>query len=1687
MAYVCMFMGFVIYANPLLQPEYFNRSKRVRSLCLLMYFYNQTVLVSARHQDKQNFLTQNLDLMMETKLTRFSKKWIMLFSIILFSFGTTSRVNAQECACKGHIQVSLDSDCFANVTADMILANGSTCGGTSTAIVSLMTTPTGNPFSTGLGMAPLSGPSWIGKTIYAKVTSPSGNSCWSTILVEDKLPPVIDCPGDVTVTCYEMANFAPVVDENCTPYVVNITYESVTTNNCNGLYAPDVLKVVERCYQAVDGSGNKSDECCMNITVVGLPDLIDPYVTMPGNRWLPGSNELACDGDWAKIPVGQAYAGNPSPVAIGNKFGTGVPKLLLWDFFRSGAATVEPNAFVNDAITLTGGTTSAGGGKTLGAQVCYTATQDGTLTFSWNASMRHNSNPNPGGNFNNDNPSYSINGIVTDLATSGNTGSGTQTVNLDAGDVFCFEVYTMNTGYYTVLNIGNLRGTALAPLYQDLYPNADLNCNLLVSFTDVKLAEVKCVTKIMRTWEIFEWSCRSVPRVRRHLQMIEIVDNEGPEFVCPAPIRASTSQHTCEAFVNLPALALTDNCSNELHVDVVYPGGILQNSNGGLVRIPVGCHEVTYIAYDKCHNSSSCTVAVTVEDNTPPVAICDQNTTIGLTSDGNAWVPADVFDDGSYDECEFGKILVRRMDTPQSGHCLPCKTPQFPGFDFLGEFGTGNQVKYYYLSKHKALPHVALKTAKAMGGYVASINTAAENTWILNAVNRYNYNEDYLIGLRDVKQKNIWAWESNEQFLYNNWGAGSPSTDEKNPTEFTNVNYSNGRWYDYSIDECFNRAEYRYVVEVTDPCGFSEYVGFCCKDVENTHMVQVRVIDKAGNYNECMVNARIQDKLPPQIVCPPHDTVDCIDNFDIAHLRHFFGWATGIDNCENPRITTDSIIDLDQCRIGLITRNFTVTDRGGRTARCTQHIHVEPIAPFVMTADRWPVDREVEGCSNPNDAMFHPDNMGKPNLLAENICSLVGYEYEDQIFRFNNSLGEACFKILRHWTVIDWCQSYTNTFGGTEYVTWKHTQIIKVSDKVKPTILSGCARAEVCTYDATCTNGTIELIATAEDNCTDELKWYAEVDINNDGIFDSGSFGVGLNYPRSGTGNVANMTGTYPIGSHRIRWTFEDKCGNLTKCDKLFDIVNCKSPTPYCLNGLATDLMPVDTNGDGQIDWGMVEIWASDFDRGSLHPCGYDVILSFEPVTRNTDGSLRVISGRTFTCDHVGNQNVNLYAAIVTPMGNIEQAFCSTFISIQDNMNACPDNPQGKVAIKGEVTNYQSVGIENVNMKLEGSEMNAQTLNGNYAFADLLVGSNYVVVPSKNDDIINGISTLDIVFIQRHILDIAKLDSPYKLIAADVNKDKAINSLDLVELRKVILGTSTTFTNNQSWRFIDKNYQFINAATAQTESFNERYVVNNITADMDIHFKGVKVGDVNGDAKANIINEDTESRSITALKLQTPMAAYKAGSIVEIPVTVADAIEMAGLQMTMLFNNSELEFQNVKPGILDVNEGNFGFSHLDQGMISTSWNELNNVAFNSGDVLMTLVFKANQNGTVENSLRIGSDITPAEVYSVEGVKGGISWNVAGKSADDVIFQLYQNNPNPFKEETQISFDLPADMDATLTIQDVTGKVVRVITRTFTKGNNVITLNKSDLIVSGMMYYTLEAGADKATRKMIVIE
>ncbi|MBK9254658.1 MAG: T9SS type A sorting domain-containing protein [Saprospiraceae bacterium] len=1648
-----------------------------------------------------------------TNFTRFGRLGKISVFFLILTLGIFSSLSAQGpggCACKGAVQISLDEFCQATVTADMLLAGTNDCtGGT----VLLMTTPTGQPIQG----SPVINSTWVGKTLYGKVTN-GINSCWSVITVEDKIAPTWedDDPEDYVMTCPSMDAFAPLAYDNCSIPTVYIISEEITVNTCNlpQIFAgPDTLKLIVRKYLAVDKSGNVSlDTCEVRIWVVGLDT--DDFIAVPNVT-------LQCDGNFARLENGHP---SPTDITIGGVTykGSGVPMLFPWMPSTTGNGTVDISSALG-SIRLEGGTNGTNN-TAVGAQVCIVAQSSGYISFDWTANKTNDNN-----NFTSDPIQYTIDGgapvniLNSNVPGPGVTANGVFNVYMTKDQVLCIRVMTDNagvsptTGGHSIFNMTNIQGVGGIALN----PDAITACNIYVTYTDTKFPTIKCVTKIMRKWTILEWSCDS--NLLEFYQIIEIHDSVGPVISGLVNGSATTGGHACEALYKLPKPTLTDNCSSLLTYDVTYPGGFFKglkvSDADRFVRLPFGYNEITYTAFDDCHNQTVFTIIVNVEDNTPPVAICDEWTTVGLTTEGKAWVPATSFDDGSYDECDLAKLVVRRMTAPD---CIkPCKTPEIPGFKLLDIING----RYYYISNHAVIPSVALKTAKALENYVVTYNNVTESAAVRKLVTDWYGEINFLVGYTDIKLKGTYVWEAPSTYLPGVSG------------NYQYVVHTVGG----SLSSVDNYSEYRYVIEVEDPCGFGAYTEFCCEDIGTDQMVRMRAIDKSGNWNECMVRAVVQDKLPPAITCPPHVFITCNEYFDTGKLTHSFGWPTAYDNCESPLIKQDSIIDLNACRIGTITRTFTVTDRGGRTASCTQTIHVDNITDrFVMTPDRWPIDRTFpNGCADPNSEAFQPAVTGRPDLTADNICTLVGATFEDQVFYFNNDDGDACFKILRHWSVIDWCQPLYNNGGGFTYAQWNHTQVIKVYDNEKPVITSSCAEKTTCTYDPTCTSGFIELIATAVDQeCTEVLRYSYKIY-----PFNGSSFDPGLS--KSGLSNTANASGNYPIGKHRIVWAFEDRCGNVSKCEQLFNIVDCKDPTPVCLP-LSTALM-ADPDGDGPA-LPMVELWAIDFDRKSYKSCNANEVLlfTFDNVPMQVENKTVFSQVINVTTKHYFDKTGGLlkWQSAAYPAGSAERAivdrynrgeansqqggriqlwdpatrsaatvwssndiptnvesidvniimtvwdegfrhdFCMTTLKLICNSCPTPDGNRiaGSVSTDaGEMVDDVIVTVHADMVEYPKSLMTSAT--GMYEFV-LPSGNDFEVGATKDIDHMNGVSTLDLVLIQRHILGLDVFNSPYKVIAADANNDGKVTAADLSELRKLILGTTIELPNNTSWRFpvADQTMNMDNVFP-----FVEMFTFPQLNTDQtNRNFVAVKVGDVNGNASANINSNKLEARSSQALALTTDNTKFNQGQNVSIPFAVQHSADVAGFQFTLRFDINAFDLESIESNTITLNENNFGFHRLSEGLITVSWNKDNAVSIAKDEVLFTLNLKAKANGEIANAVQLNSEVIKAEAYTQDVNVMGIEFRVGNKSNTQEVV-LYQNTPNPFKASTLIGFELPETMSATLKVYDVTGKVVKVINNTFTKGYNSVEIHKNEFGSAGVLYYTLEAGDFKATKKMVVIE
>jgi HYR domain-containing protein len=187
-------------------------------------------------------------------------------------------------------------------------------------------------------------------------------------------------------------------------------------------------------------------------------------------------------------------------------------------------------------------------------------------------------------------------------------------------------------------------------------------CEIATAYSDDIIEICDGTNKIIRNWTIISWC--PVTEVFTGIQIIDIIDDQGPEIECPSDITISTSSNDCFGSAILPNPVLSDLCASALPTFAIETTQGLLNGMT-LYNIPLGATIVTYTASDDCGNQSECSFTITVEDQVAPVPVCENYQTISLNNSGATIVPANTFDNSSFDNCGTISILARRLDNPE--------------------------------------------------------------------------------------------------------------------------------------------------------------------------------------------------------------------------------------------------------------------------------------------------------------------------------------------------------------------------------------------------------------------------------------------------------------------------------------------------------------------------------------------------------------------------------------------------------------------------------------------------------------------------------------------------------------------------------------------------------------------------------------------------------------------------------------------------------------------------------------------------------------------------------------------------------------------------------------------------------------------------------------------------------------
>jgi hypothetical protein len=812
--------------------------------------------------------------------------------------------------------------------------------------------------------------------------------------------------------------------------------------------------------------------------------------------------------------------------------------------------------------------------------------------------------------------------------------------------------------------------------------------------------------------------------------------------------------------------------------------------------------------------------------------------------------------------------------------------------------------------------------------------------------------------------------------------------------------------------------------------------------------------DACGNVSTTSQAITYNDLTPPVFTSvSPNATVTCFDDVSL-------GTAIATDECGNTQLAAVDSSTGDSCS-GTVTRTWTATDACGNVSTTSQVItyndNIPPTFSNVPTGDT---------ASCPSGVSF-----GTPTVSDNCSAATLGFT--------DNTTGTSCNgTVTRTWTATDACGnsttvSQTISFSDTAppTITGCSNNIINLTitqAPVFPLFIVVCAKATTVTFSAT-------------DNCTAgaNLSFDYTLDLFGDGTIDDSGFGkpngfaFSYNYPINAIGNNINNI----FNDHILTYTAIDECGNISTCTKSIRVKDLVPPTQFCAPFTAV-LDPITQ---------LVTVTPTQI-TGQIFECQLQSVL-FVTSGGGTSNSL------TFDCDDYLDSLLN---------GTSIHMVTIRFLDVWGNQSTCTNSvilelpadmsdlcglvpPLAVVELQGQLLTEEQEAVENVSVHL-GEGVTAQmttAADGLYDFTGLPYNNNYTVTPTLDANPINGISSYDLVLMSKHILGSALLDSPYKQIAADVNKTGSITTLDIVELRKLILHIDTEFGNNTSWRFLPADFVFATPENPFASVFPEQVYINGLTENQEHDFVAIKVGDVNSSAIANTLLGGDDRNFAGKLILNVKDKSLYEGQTYQVAFTAENFEALQGYQFSLFFDKEYLTVIDLVPGKLPgISMSNFGLSLMTKGFITTSWTAVEPVNIGKEDPLFYLTFEARQNVDLSKALHISSQYTVAEAYDKESSLWDIGLRFDDSELVQEDFWLYQNIPNPFYDETLIGFELPEAAFVTFEVVDASGLELKRIERHFPKGYNSVTIGKVGLS-SGLLYYRMTTSGFTETKKMVL--
>lgn len=410
-----------------------------------------------------------------------------------------------------------------------------------------------------------------------------------------------------------------------------------------------------------------------------------------------------------------------------------------------------------------------------------------------------------------------------------------------------------------------------------------------------------------------------------------------------------------------------------------------------------------------------------------------------------------------------------------------------------------------------------------------------------------------------------------------------------------------------------------------------------------------------------------------------------------------------------------------------------------------------------------------------------------------------------------------------------------------------------------------------------------------------------------------------------------------------------------------------------------------------------------------------------------------------------------------------------------------------RIHIDGQIKRENGTPINEVGITC-GDNTHLTDFEGQYNFV-IPASEPCEMMPDKNVNHPNGVSSFDIVLIRKHILDVSRLDSPYKIIAADVNGSGTVSGLDMVIMRKLILNDIQAFPDAPSWRFVPADFEFPNPENPFETPYPLSISLDQADRDVEHQdFIAVKTGDVNYSAIPNLQQPSPEDRSMSSLSFELIAGHFEAQEQLRLPIRAKDFQAITGFQFNLNIQTDLFDFQQIVPIELE-NFTASNFSYKD-GDLAVSWTAADVELGQSLDdeaILFYIEGQALKDAQVSDVFQLNENRISAEAYDKNLEIFDLNINIVYPFTDDRNLEV-SIYPNPVQASTTLSLVLPTAGKLQVTLMDTQGRLVRQLWTNDSVDKGVLQKElKFDDLELGIYYLVVDFEGEREVRKVVKVE